>query len=169
MEVYTMDEWELRELSDEELQAEAERAKKLKEAYWEDFIGLDYMKWQGKVKAEIALREELKGKNCPNVKDLDVYMARERIEVLRELVKRLSEDNNQYKAAFKSVNWNLKRLGQKYTNFRYLKEPEWDEGEVNCAYFNEDNELCVQYKSGHTWHYVYDEEDGLTWWKRDWE
>ena len=44
MEVYTMDEWELRELSDEELQAEAERAKKLKEAYWEDFIGLDYMK-----------------------------------------------------------------------------------------------------------------------------
>ena len=95
-----MDEWELRELSDEELQAEAERAKKLKEAYWEDFIGLDYMKWQEKVKAEIALREELKGKNCPNVKDLDVYRARERIEVLRELV--LCQDLVQVKMRFSS-------------------------------------------------------------------
>lgn len=39
----------------------------------------------------------------------------------------------------------------------------WKEGEPTRAYYDEDNILCIEYKSGNWWHYRI-KNNNLQWW-----
>lgn len=170
-----MSEWEIRELTDEELQKEWEIAnnKSLGYAYCDD-IGLssDYSTLASKLQKEINIHQELNGNsgNRPKTEDINnIYEARRRIDVLRELVKRLLEDNKMLENTVNGLRNDIWKLADVYTDIRGFMCPEWDEGYITAAYINGDKKLCVKYEKTPdiVWYYTVN-EDGLHWEKPEW-